>query len=267
MGLFDLFRGRPASNGSSGDPIPASVTVVPRANAAGRLDALPDYLPDGEFVFAEEDADTAIAWFTQGRDLRALWARLVADFPATGLWPVVALDLGSDAARPWRDGEFDGPSDDIPDVEGVLRKGLWDEHDDGDRWRYEFAGLAAGDHDGGAVTLRTPREVGGVALVPAARPADIMAQLGWWGACNYDLSGPDITAVLRSWEDRFGAIITHLGFDVLELAVARPPTGAQAALLAREWYLFCPDSIDQGVGSLEALTEAATGTVWGYWWD
>lgn len=266
MGLFGLFRGRPKGEEPRA-AAPASVTVVPRAHAAGRIDALPGYLPAGELVFSE-GGGTPIAWFTRGRDLRALWARLVADFPVTGLWPVVGLDLDSDPARPWRESEFGGPSDDIPDVESVLRKALWDDEDGGERWRSEFAGLASGGHDGGAVTLTTPRRLAGLALVPARRPADVMAHLGWWGACNHDLSGPDITAVLRSWEDRFGAILTHVGFDALVASVATPPTdAAQAELAAREWYLFCPDTLDQGVETLEALTKLATEKEWGFWWD
>ena len=273
MGFFDLFRKAQPSDeeGRTRTAPPSSVTVVPRSEVAGRLDALPDYLPDGQFVLPER-GETPIAWLLQEGDLRALWARLVADFPSTGLWPVVAGGLYEEIDRPWLDREFGGPGTGIGEVADVLRRALWDAeeypNEDGEDWRYEFAGLAAGTPSGGSTTLPTPGEITALALVPVTRPADVPAQLGWWGPTNHDLSGGDVTTVLRSWEDRFGAVLTHLGFDTLVLSVAHPPAGAeQAGLLAREYYLFCPDSIDQGVQSLEWLAEAVLEKEWYFWWD
>ncbi|HEX3955922.1 MAG TPA: DUF4253 domain-containing protein [Trebonia sp.] len=57
-----------------------------------------------------------------------------------------------------------------------------------------------------------------IGLVPAQRPADVLARLGWMGAVN-SRSTADITAVLRSWEDRFGARLIEVGFADLRLLV------------------------------------------------
>lgn len=71
------------------------------------------------------------------------------------------------------------------------------------------------------------REAGGLAslaTVDAARPADIPAALGWCGIINYrhqDLLR--LSAVLRSWEERFGATLVWIGGFTLLLAVADPP--------------------------------------------
>ncbi|MGC7358384.1 DUF4253 domain-containing protein, partial [Mycobacteroides abscessus subsp. massiliense] len=62
-------------------------------------------------------------------------------------------------------------------------------------------------------------EPGALLLVPVARPADVPAALGWWGGTNYCLTGTDFTAVLRSWEDRFGAVLISIGFDTMTVRV------------------------------------------------
>ena len=88
------------------------------------------------------------------------------------------------------------------------------------------------------------------------------------GPANYDFGGSDQSTVLRSWEDRFGAVLVGMGFDVMQLIVAAPPTDpVQAELLAREHYAFCPDNIDQGVGSLEDYVPLVMGNEWYFWWD
>ncbi|MFT3876599.1 MAG: DUF4253 domain-containing protein [Propioniciclava sp.] len=276
MGFFDLFRGRRRDDEPDAPrerpTVPASVTVIPRASRPGNLGALPEGLPAGEFVFAEQ-GDEPIAWLARGKDLRALWARLVADFPATGLWPVVGHLFTTTEVHRWLEREFDGPDFTIRPVEDVLRAGLWTTEiyppdDPADAWRYTFAGLAQGTFDGGAVTLPTPDQVTALVLVPVTRPADVAAQLGWVGAGNYELTGGDVTAVLRSWEDRFGMVVTNMESDTLLVTVATPPTDpAQAELLAREWYAFCPDAIDQGVDDLDALAEVAIHDTWYFWWD
>ncbi|OZM71015.1 hypothetical protein CFN78_23010 [Amycolatopsis antarctica] len=79
-------------------------------------------------------------------------------------------------------------------------------------------------------------------LVRVDRPADIPAAFGWAGAAGMTGDVAALSAVLRSWEERFSAVVTVLGFDVLEVAVAAPPrAGAHALALAAEHRAFCPD--------------------------
>lgn len=91
-------------------------------------------------------------------------------------------------------------------------------------------------------------------------------KLGGWNACPFaDLQ----SAVLRDWEQRYGAQLIVVGPDTLELTVERPPTTREEALkLAEEQYYFCSDIVDQGVGTIENLAAALlNGKTWFFWWD
>lgn len=58
----------------------------------------------------------------------------------------------------------------------------------------------------------------------------------------------DLSAVLRSWEDRFGARLVGLGHATAFVSVAaRPADLDQAHVLALEHYLTCPDNVEQGM--------------------
>jgi hypothetical protein len=120
--------------------------------------------------------------------------------------------------------------------------------------------LAAGELD-------EPR----LALVPAARSADIPAAIGWCGPLNHENDVARLCAVLRSWEDRFGIRVVALTHDLLTVSVAAPPrTQVEAEQVAAEHFAFCPDNITQGY--YETLREYAAKAVlgrhvWHFWWD
>ncbi|WP_181784924.1 DUF4253 domain-containing protein, partial [Pseudonocardia pini] len=51
-----------------------------------------------------------------------------------------------------------------------------------------------------------------------------------------------LATVLRSWEERFGAVVTELAADRLTLTVATPPwTMPEAERVAAEHVAVCPD--------------------------
>ncbi|MFD8013304.1 DUF4253 domain-containing protein [Streptomyces sp. NPDC058955] len=109
------------------------------------------------------------------------------------------------------------------------------------------------------------------ALVPARRSADIPAVIGWSGPLNHEDDVARLCAVLRSWEDRFGARVVALAPATLVVSVAAPPrTVEEAEALAAEHFAFCPDNITQGdhdtlrAYAREALLNAP---VWVFWWD
>lgn len=275
MELFDRIRGL-----LGGKDAPAAQTVTVKLTAAAPGTAMTVAalgLPNVEPIIAREtdedpDYNPNVAWLIdKPKDGKALWTRLVSEFPTTGLWPVVADGLYGDINRPWRDGELSGPSAEIVDAEAVLLNNLADmaddEASDHEPWRNEMGPMSTATREAGPIDLPVPFEVDALLLVPVTRPADVPAQLGWLGPINYDLRGCDVSAVLRSWEDRFGAVLVALGFDALTLHVDAPPVGENATRAAHEWYAFCPDSIDQGVGSMEALTEAVHDNTWWFWWD
>ncbi|GLY69126.1 DUF4253 domain-containing protein [Amycolatopsis taiwanensis] len=106
-------------------------------------------------------------------------------------------------------------------------------------------------------------------LVPAQRPADVPAVLGWAGMLKSTDRVEAISAVLRSWEDRFGATLIVLGFDELELSVAAPPRSqGRALVLAAEHRAFSVRSFSGQPGNLR---EYAGGLVhrrhWRFSWD
>lgn len=257
---------------------PRDVTLSLRAPAPGDLEALDGLgLPPGRPVRAQLfEPGPVVAWVTeQPGDYADLWQRLALAFPTTGLWPLLAAGLGGGShplQRPWLDGELMVRPAHDDDAETLLSRRVepdpaaWGPGED---WRASWAGLALPSRDGdGPVTIRCTEVGAGLLLVPVTRPADVPAVIGWTGPVNHDLTGGDITTVLRSWEDRFGAVLVHIGFDTLCLKVADGPSDIlEIERLAREHYLFCPDNIDQGTGSLEDYLDLVALDEWWFWWD
>lgn len=227
-------------------------------------------LPPGRFVHAGEGGRLSVAWISAAAlpadELNHLIRRLAAAYTDTGLWPLRAEGLhNGELDRPWG-GELEGPVGEIPDALTVLRR-----NDDPEAEAGEVAPVTAL-----ASSTRGPElsaehlvvDAGALLLVPAARPADVVAALGWWGATNHDYSGADITAVLRSWEDRFGAVVVSIGFDTMVLQVPRrPQSPSEVDGLLREHYAFCPDVIDQGLEAEAYRAGLMEWTHWHFWWD
>jgi len=101
-----------------------------------------------------------------------------------------------------------------------------------------------------------------------AREDHQRAAIGWTGAINSGADAARHAAILRSWEDRYDAILVGLGFDGVHLVVRRPPAGEDAVRCAAEQYAFCPDVVDQGAGTLAALAQTLEDlSLWAFWWD
>jgi hypothetical protein len=114
-----------------------------------------------------------------------------------------------------------------------------------------------------------------IGLVPAARPADVLAVVGW--IAFDDPAYPDeirnavwIGAVLRSWEERFGARLLTIGPGAeIKLLVDRPPRTPEAAeQIAAEHCVFCDEGAGQGRGSIPEVAAAILNApIWTFWWD
>lgn len=194
-----------------------------------------------------------------------LWAQLAAVFGETGLWPVLlesrAEDLELAIDPRWED-------DARRDADDVLRE-LWERNVKGEG---AFRPLAREGPDrlGGGIGQAAGgmERVAALALVAVRRPADAPAAMGWSGPVNWFEEGGFSASVLRSWEERYDAVLVGLGLDTLHLAVRRPPQGGQAHAVAREIHAFCPDAVVQGAGSLFALGNEIDGeSAWSLWWD
>lgn len=242
---------------------------------------------DGRRVEATVDGGPArpTAWVTDAKCDPGDWAQIAADFPRTGLWPLL-LDPDDPNTDPMDSLMELSPAPDLDsvDAEALLRR-FWADSvpDSGDaeedeEWGavvepfdiHAFPGLTEGpeaDPDALADALSFAKK-GRIVLAPVTRPADFLAAICWSGPMNHTNDVWELSAILRSWEDRFGALPLQLGFDTLELAIRRPPLGDRALGAAAEHYAFCPDNVDQGSGSIRAYAEALDGAVtWAFWWD
>jgi hypothetical protein len=108
-----------------------------------------------------------------------------------------------------------------------------------------------------------------IGLIQARHGYEVPGLLSWKGAANYDFDAALHVAVLRSWQERYGAELVTLTVDQIELLVARPPQDlATIAQVAVEMYGYCPDLVVQGTDTVEALAnEYVPRRCWSFWWD
>lgn len=112
-----------------------------------------------------------------------------------------------------------------------------------------------------------------IGLAAAGRPADALAAMGWTPG-NWVDGVPQVTAVLRSWEDRFGARLLAVGHDEFKLLAGRPPRGLSTAQrVAAELFALTADDFTCAWDE-EALTEVSEiadslirSPIWSLWWD
>jgi Domain of unknown function (DUF4253) len=261
--------------------------------ADGELNLGPVTLPAGKRVTAAYGSGEPIAWATNQplRDAGTVWAALSAAHPETGLVPILLAGLDDDTKRPWDDEEFDDPENisalDHLDAARVLA----------DDWADGLEELELGEEeDAGAIEQRAPfgpqfpglappqdtslsparlREAlaalppARLGLVAAERPADVLPRIGWGGVVNWHDTPLPIAAVLRSWEDRFGARLLEVGFAQIRLLVERPPRSPDAARpIAAEHYAFCDECGGRALSDVASITASLVNApVWTFWWD
>jgi hypothetical protein len=247
-------------------------------------------LPAGRRIRASFGSGDAVTWMTSQEvtDIPRAWAMLSDAHEHTGLVPVLAGNRGAQGLRPWDDGgEFLAPAGttelDRLDAARVVAA-LWDrrlpaeEEDDpesaADRAPFSrpFPGLAPRQDQELSIAERG-RAIGSLlaehlALVPAGRPADVLPLIGW--ACTDQRQDALlIAAVLRSWEDRFGARLLQVGWAEIRLIVERPPrTLPEARAVAAEHFAFADECGGQGLSTVPAIAPSLINApFWSFWWD
>ena len=105
-------------------------------------------------------------------------------------------------------------------------------------------------------------------VVRVTRPADVPAAVGWCGTGDGRDDVVGVSAVLRSWEDRFGAVLVRMGHASLDLAVAAPPWEPSECLAAAaEHFAFCDDTYRDNPGTLRDYADSLRGaTRWSFRW-
>ncbi|MDH6133290.1 hypothetical protein P3T37_002685 [Kitasatospora sp. MAA4] len=258
-------------------------------------------LPPGRMITSDEgDGEQQTLWLSDGPVSAGLWERIHADHASTGLWPLLldSRDPFDTDFRPWGAGEVFPErmsSPDTHDPAELLAK-WWkdytahDEDDDvlspeerlavtapfGQLW----PGLASSssspiDPDEMAAEyaehFASRRPQSRLGLVAAATGSDALTVAGWDGPVNYDNDTAKFSAVVRGWEQRFGARVVAVGPATLHLSVAAPPTTTEdAQLVAAEHFAFCPDNVWQNShrNALAAYAERLIAThYWEFWWD
>jgi hypothetical protein len=185
-------------------------------------------------------------------------SQLASAFWESGLWPLLwRFPEDPDA---YLGGHGDWGAIDRIDVEEVLQQS-WSKvpWPPGSTEPFtEFPGLApAAKHRSAPLNPFASERVGADAcllLVPCNRPADAITMLGGLAA---EVEAPVISAVLRSWEERFSATAYEVAPDLVKLSVGTPPATEEHALrVAAEHMAFCPP--DDG-GAPGALRRVASG--------
>lgn len=270
------------------------------------LNDLPAGLPPGKLItpprgWRSSDGpwtDGPVCWVSDQPvgDVFGMWSRLQAAHQRTGLRPIV-LEYVDDQLLPQRLSDVDAADAEsfiIEDWEAYCRfreraaampesyddvpEGVEIPDDPGPPYSVwpglAPAGLLQGDPELVASEVVATDIASGpefasahIGLVPVARSADIPALMGWY------VDGPspvELSAVLRSWEDRFGARVVAAVHGGWKVSVAAPPTTKEhAEHVALEHLLVCPDAVYQvRAGTFPEYVESVIGSrTWYLWWD
>jgi hypothetical protein len=253
-------------------------------------------LPAGKLITTYGSRDP-VAWVTVDlvSEPGRIWAALSDAHQETGLVPFLLGSLLGHPARPWDTGEFVEPADPahVDHINGAdVLKQRWDgemyevdepgEPEDPEFVEYieaaiapfsrRFPGLAPavtqGPEPGQLREFLSSLAPARIGLVPAVRPADVLPLVGWTPS-DQDSALP-VAAVVRSWEDRFGAMLLEVGFAEIRLLVQRPPR-RRAAIerVAAEHWAFADECDGIGRGSVADITAVLLDqpAVWQFWWD
>ncbi len=209
----------------------------------------------------------------------AQWPRLASKFPRSGEWPIF---VAPDTFRGGRDLE----AEDAYFKTGVgirevfhLGPSAWGIAEDAycfecGNTRDRTGELSVESDQDDFVTLGRLDVAAGASSTPtivkAPRPSDSLLEIEWPGILNIGWNPAEAMIILRSWEDRFGAVPLSVSDSTLSLVVARPPrTIEEARFVAHEHFHFCRyDTQFHGFEGIAPYVAKLVGSrVWDFWWD
>lgn len=85
-------------------------------------------------------------------------------------------------------------------------------------------------------------------------------------AINFDMTTDDLIKKLAEYDRRYGIDIFHAETDTIEFRFSKLP--GDMPEFCKDLYEFCPDIVEQGVGTIKALEKEIRRTQEVYlWWD
>lgn len=115
-------------------------------------------------------------------------------------------------------------------------------------------------------SLAAPPAKGAEIVIGPGRDTLDILELAKTDAINYDKDTAQLRHKLAQWHKNYGIDIWQAETDTIQLRFTRLPK--DLAAFSREVYDFCPDIVDQGVGTPAALAQAIrneSGLL--LWWD
>ncbi len=241
----------------------------PRRKAAAPAAPIPYFAPRTGELPADGAAVVGGVKLPHGSRCASYWAtdnaveepyvlagRLAAQFPRTGLWPILWAGQGESP-----DGYFRRVTDPDAAARVDVMATLSADNDEVKRLAPGSGSVARTDADPFAGVHAPASAV--IMLVPVNRPADVLSVLGGLIDTEY-YTDTQLAAVARSWEERFGAVPVTLEPGGLVMHVQAPPRDPDdAALLAHELRVFAPDE-PYALGTLTSMI--MHGDPWAFSW-
>lgn len=169
--------------------------------------------------------------------------------------PLELFEEGKKDAMPFDDAEFD---------EAALVGG-WQYLDSNRDIGLPWEDSVMSHHD---ILSKIPFEKCFLGIAPTVESWQVPAyvRFGDWNCCP---KPEEHCAVFRYWQEKYGAEIVSLTHDVIECCVLKPPQSEEECWeLAWQQYAYCPDIVEQGVGTIGDLASTLRdSSYWYFWWD
>jgi Domain of unknown function (DUF4253) len=195
-----------------------------------------------------------MCWVTEAPVSVGLWSQLRAEHHRSGLWPLLVFRGGEGFGWYAEDESSLARLDPVTLMSewwaGAVRLTKFDRRVLGIAKQEAWPGLAPPgtpriDPDllaDETAETKAAREPARIALIPTTRSADSVGLVGWSATDSDRYSPGALSAVLRTWEERFSARVIGIGPGTLWVSVAAPPTTIEhAAHVAAEHFSFCPE--------------------------
>jgi hypothetical protein len=222
--------------------------------------------------FGESANGMVYATSLKGKEAENMWTQLTKTMPKIGYWPVAIG--GADTAAKVRDKLKVVPvkREKVP-VLGVQEWFAQRAKSDPERFKApagEWNDTAPTREVYEALTLKGypgPRPWCYFLFVPVKNQFETLEVLnfGGFGECP---TAEQHAVILSYWNKKYDARLFTVTPNMIEMDVMKPPQNQEEAMkLAKEQFLYAPDTVHKGAGSVEALASGLIdGNRWTFTW-